>query len=70
LDQRIDFVLVRRVDNPSESGKLHGSMKVEVVGEEQADRTPTNGLWPADHAGLVATIKLPADGKSGKSGKN
>lgn len=60
LDRRIDFVLVRRSDNPSNSGMIAGSMTVEIVGDEQEDRTPTNGLWPADHAGLVAALRLPA----------
>jgi len=31
--------------------------KIDVVGEDQADRTPT-ALWPSDHAGVVATIAL------------
>lgn len=31
--------------------------KVDVVGEEQEDRTPT-ALWPSDHAGVVATLTL------------
>jgi hypothetical protein len=46
LSQRIDLVL------------LGGGMiatSVDVVGEELADRTPT-GLWPSDHAGVVATL--------------
>ena len=50
---------MRRSDHASKSGKIRGSMKVEIVGEGQEDRTPTNGLWPADHAGLVAALKLP-----------
>ncbi len=47
-------------------------MKVEIVGEEQEDRTPTNDLWLADHAGLVAALKLPGakSDKSKKSGKS
>lgn len=60
LDRRIDFVLVRRSDNLSSGGMVPGSMMVEIVGEEQEDRTPTNGLWPADHAGVVATLMLAA----------
>ena len=64
LDQRVDFVLVRRSDHVSKSRKIRGSIKVEIVGKEQEDRTPTNGLWPADHAGLVAVLKRPG-AKSG-----
>ncbi len=72
LDQRVDFVLVRRSDHPLKGRKIGGSMKVETVGEEQEDRTPTNGLWPANHAGLVAVLKLPGakSDKSKKSGKS
>ena len=31
--------------------------KVDVVGEEQEDRTPT-ALWPSDHAGVFASLHL------------
>jgi endonuclease/exonuclease/phosphatase family metal-dependent hydrolase len=48
FDQRIDLVLVR--------GRAH-TRQVEVVGGEPADRTP-DGLWPSDHAGVVATLQL------------
>ena len=52
--QRIDLVLYR------------GDLKVrsmERVGISRADRTPS-GLWPSDHAGVVATlaIHVAADG--------
>jgi endonuclease/exonuclease/phosphatase family metal-dependent hydrolase len=58
LDQRIDFVLLRAADNPAASGLIPGSVRVDVVGEEQADRTAGTGLWPTDHAGLVAGMRL------------
>ena len=48
LRERIDLVLHR---GPFET------VSVDVVGEEQDDRTAT-GLWPSDHAGVVATIRL------------
>ena len=64
LDQRIDFVLVRWSDNVLKSRKIRGSVEVEIVGEEQENRTPTNGLWRANHAGLVAVLEL-AEGESG-----
>jgi endonuclease/exonuclease/phosphatase family metal-dependent hydrolase len=35
---------------------------VRVVGASPADRLRL-GLWPSDHAGVVATLKLPADMK-------
>jgi hypothetical protein len=33
------------------------AVAAEVLGEELDDRTPT-GLWPSDHAGVVATLHL------------
>jgi endonuclease/exonuclease/phosphatase family metal-dependent hydrolase len=59
LDERIDFVLAR--DGRPENG-LQGAMHLEIVGEEQSDRT-AGGLWRADHAGLYAEL-LPARGQS------
>ncbi|MFD8015853.1 endonuclease/exonuclease/phosphatase family protein [Streptomyces sp. NPDC058955] len=49
LSQRIDHVLFR---NGFEA------VQAQRVGEEQADRTPS-GLWPSDHAGVPATLRLP-----------
>ncbi|HXF96676.1 MAG TPA: endonuclease/exonuclease/phosphatase family protein [Gemmatimonadales bacterium] len=57
LDQRIDLVLVGpgwKVRN----GSLVGGVHAAVVGDEPEDRTPS-GLWPSDHAGVVATLTLP-----------
>ncbi|WP_232490282.1 endonuclease/exonuclease/phosphatase family protein [Neobacillus cucumis] len=34
--------------------------KVDVVGEEQEDRTPT-ALWPSDHAGVFGSLHLEDD---------
>jgi hypothetical protein len=51
LDERSDLVLFR------------GDFKVKdikVVGNSQNDRT-ISGLWPSDHAGVVATLKLNGD---------
>ncbi|MEU6069315.1 MULTISPECIES: hypothetical protein [Streptomyces] len=31
---------------------------IHLVGNEQSDRTPS-GLWPSDHAGIVATLRVP-----------
>jgi endonuclease/exonuclease/phosphatase family metal-dependent hydrolase len=48
LDSRVDFVLFR------------GAFLVrsaDIVGENPADRTPS-GLWPSDHAGVVATLEF------------
>jgi hypothetical protein len=32
-------------------------VSAEVVGDDPADRT-TGGLWPSDHAGVVATLRI------------
>lgn len=58
LDERIDFVLVRRAHPPGNGIPLAGQVRTEVVGEEQRDRL-ASGLWPSDHAGLVADIRIP-----------
>jgi endonuclease/exonuclease/phosphatase family metal-dependent hydrolase len=49
LDHRIDYVLYqpRGVE----------AVAAEVIGEELDDRTAA-GLWPSDHAGVVATLHL------------
>jgi hypothetical protein len=52
LTQRIDLVLFR--DGGSEDGLC--ALDADVVGEELDDRTPS-GLWPSDHAGVVATLR-------------
>jgi Endonuclease/Exonuclease/phosphatase family len=47
LTQRLDLVLFR--DNLC-------ALDADVVGDELSDRTPS-GLWPSDHAGVVATLR-------------
>ncbi len=49
LTKRMDLVLTKGGFNP---------VAVDVVGEESADRT-ASGLWPSDHAGVVATLQIP-----------
>jgi endonuclease/exonuclease/phosphatase family metal-dependent hydrolase len=49
LTKRVDLVLTR--------GGFQ-TVSAEVVGEEPGDRT-ASGLWPSDHAGVVATLRLP-----------
>lgn len=64
LSQRLDLIMVRY----GKAG-FGGQSKVEIIGEEVADRFPVlDGggnlvvtLWPSDHAGVVATI-WPAPG--------
>ena len=47
FDQRIDFVFTRNLP----SGTV--PVRRELVGDRPGDRTPA-GLWPSDHAGVVA----------------
>ncbi len=63
LDERIDFVLVRPGDGSATNGDdgdgLHrGFYQVEIVGTDISDQT-AGGLWPSDHAGIVASIRPP-----------
>lgn len=57
LDERLDFVLVRdrftRVED-----RIVGTVDAWLVGEEPADLA-AYGLWPSDHAGVVAALRLP-----------
>ena len=48
LHTRIDLVLFR--------GAL-AALEADVIGEEPDDRT-ASGLWPSDHAGVTATLRL------------
>jgi endonuclease/exonuclease/phosphatase family metal-dependent hydrolase len=55
LDHRIDYVLHR--------APALDATRAEVLGEEQRDRTrplpgAPYGLWPSDHAGVTATLRL------------
>lgn len=49
LDKRIDLILFR--------GDFE-VLSAAVVGAAPGDRTPS-GLWPSDHAGVAATLRLP-----------
>ena len=49
LEERIDVIF---------SGELpDGKVKANVVGNDEADKTPS-GLWPSDHAGVVTRLKF------------
>lgn len=52
LDRRIDYVLYQDDRRP----RIEAD-DVEVIGEEPDDRT-ASGLWPSDHAGVVAELEL------------
>jgi endonuclease/exonuclease/phosphatase family metal-dependent hydrolase len=49
LETRIDLVLYRSAFTP---------LSADVVGEDAGDRT-ASGLWPSDHAGVVAALRAP-----------
>ena len=34
---------------------------IGLVGNAQNDRTRSDNLWPSDHAGVVANLKLNSD---------
>ena len=50
---RIDLVWVR----PGRTARL-GTVAAEVWGDEPVERTPS-GLWPSDHAAVIAWLELP-----------
>jgi endonuclease/exonuclease/phosphatase family metal-dependent hydrolase len=50
LNHRIDLVLLRGA---------FGVADISLIGNAQADRT-SSGLWPSDHAGVAATLRLPS----------
>lgn len=55
LDQRIDIVFIRGFG--SAPGNSIGA-QVQLVGDRSSDRL-ASGLWPSDHAGVVARLRLP-----------
>ena len=59
LDHRIDLILLR------------GAFAVEninLIGNKPSDRTPS-GLWPSDHAGVVATLAGPESQQGNQNGQ-
>lgn len=56
LSHRIDYVLVR--DPLNAAPPIVGDVRAWLVGEEPGDRL-ASGLWPSDHAGVVAALRLP-----------
>jgi hypothetical protein len=54
LDQRLDIVFVRGF-RTTERGSIGG--QVQLVGDHAGDRL-ASGLWPSDHAGVVASLRL------------
>jgi len=59
FNQRIDFIFLRASGRlGTDDGVFPGLVEVEMTGADPAHRTAPNGLWPSDHAGLVATLGL------------
>ena len=56
LFHRIDFIFYGD-DFTRDQGKFRGSVAAEVIGEEQQDKTES-GMWPSDHAGVAATLRI------------
>jgi hypothetical protein len=54
LDRRVDLILMYG-DFGLGSGGFEGGVEAWIVRDEGSDRTET-GLWPSDHAGVVATL--------------
>ena len=59
-DERIDFVLLRQAASLSDrdAGHHRGFYRADIVGDEISDQTP-GGLWPSDHAGIIADLSDP-----------
>lgn len=55
LDQRLDIIFVGGF-RTAPQGSI--GARIQVVGDHPVDRL-ASGLWPADHAGVVATLRLP-----------
>jgi hypothetical protein len=57
LEKRIDLIFIR--SNVWNNGIQDiGPVIAFVVGDEPRDMTPS-GLWPSDHAGVIARLKIP-----------
>ncbi len=56
FDQRIDFIFLRAAGLKGPQGHFPGAMTVEIIGDDAGRKTTPNGLWPSDHAGLVANL--------------
>jgi hypothetical protein len=53
----LDSLLVDRRDVTFTSELPVGMVKVNVVGNDETDKTPS-GLWPSDHAGVVTRLEF------------
>ena len=58
LDRRLDFVLVKGAASAGNGRRGEPHLRAALVGARQRDRTATNGLWPSDHAGVWAALRV------------
>jgi len=56
LTQRIDLIFVRNQGDPAGQNEI-GPVQAIVVGDEFNERT-ASGLWPSDHAGIIAKLHI------------
>jgi hypothetical protein len=56
-DRRVDLIMLRGDFGLLEPG-IQGAVRTRVLGSRIADLSDT-GLWPSDHSGVLATMKLP-----------
>lgn len=56
-DRRVDLIMLRGDFGLLEPG-IQGAVHPRVLGSRIADMTDS-GLWPSDHGGVLATMKLP-----------
>lgn len=54
FSQRIDFIFIRTEGLEGPDGHFPGAMSVEIIGNDPYLKTQPSGLWPSDHAGVVA----------------
>ena len=54
LYERVDHVFLRNGLRNMPHG-LYGAAVVDIIGDKEKDKT-VSGLWPSDHAGVVATM--------------
>ena len=66
LDQRLDFVFLGNARSSATASPTsrdawndwaYSELHASVIGLDPADRT-ASGLWPSDHAGVLATLRL------------
>lgn len=56
----VEPILYERVDVISVSESPTNKVKANVVGKDEADKKIPSGLWPSDHAGVVARMEFDA----------